>query len=331
MDEAVAPSILPESAVICAFALDGQDRNPLDPAGIATRLDEHQAVWIHANLGNVGLVPWLAQEGIVPESVLEVLTEREVRHRLEFHGEGVLLVANDFAFADGGEDPGEVAPMWVWVAPTLVLTARLHALRTTDALRIGARLGQLPSSPQGFLVELVERQIAAVERASRAVGRELESIEDGLLKERASTGREELGRLRRAATSLRRHFRPLHLHLHRLLGRPPEWLDEESRRALRALVEDLAYLVEEATHQLEAAKLLQEELSARDAESTGRNLYVLTIYTAAFLPMTLITGVFGMNLSGMPWSGDVAGFWWVVLLILASGLSVLFLSSKRFL
>jgi len=89
--------------------------------------------------------------------------------------------------------------------------------------------------------------------------------------------------------------------------------------------------VEESSHQLDAAKLLQEELSARDAESTGRNLYVLTIYTAAFLPMTLISGIFGMNLQGMPWSDNPAGFWWVIAMILVSGLSVLLVSFRRFL
>jgi zinc transporter len=69
----------------------------------------------------------------------------------------------------------------------------------------------------------------------------------------------------------------------------------------------------------ERAKLLQEELSARVAEDTGRKLNALTALTAAFLPMTLITGIFGMNVGGLPGTEAAGSFGWVMLLILAAG------------
>jgi zinc transporter len=77
----------------------------------------------------------------------------------------------------------------------------------------------------------------------------------------------------------------------------------------------------------ERAKLLQEELASRLAENTGRNLYVLSILTAVLLPMTLVTGIFGMNVAGLPGVESSASFWWVMVLIGASGgftLAVLF-------
>ena len=33
------------------------------------------------------------------------------------------------------------------------------------------------------------------------------------------------------------------------------------------------------------------------------------------MPITLITGVFGMNVGGLPWLQDGNGFWWVMLLM----------------
>ena len=58
--------------------------------------------------------------------------------------------------------------------------------------------------------------------------------------------------------------------------------------------------------------LLQSERNSRLAEQTNRNLYVLSIVTTVFLPLTLITGVFGMNTGGLPGQQDPAGFWWVI-------------------
>ncbi|MGH8531911.1 MAG: CorA family divalent cation transporter [Gammaproteobacteria bacterium] len=63
----------------------------------------------------------------------------------------------------------------------------------------------------------------------------------------------------------------------------------------------------------ERAKLLQEELAGRVAEMTSRNLVILSIVTTVFLPITLITGIFGMNVAGLPGLEDGSAFWWVIL------------------
>jgi zinc transporter len=78
-------------------------------------------------------------------------------------------------------------------------------------------------------------------------------------------------------------------------------------------------VIEEIAELYERAKLLQEELAARLAENTGHNLYVLSILTAVFLPMTLVTGIFGMNVADLPGLHAGGSFWWVMILILAAG------------
>jgi zinc transporter len=64
-------------------------------------------------------------------------------------------------------------------------------------------------------------------------------------------------------------------------------------------------------------------------EATNRNLYVLSIVTTIFLPMTLVTGIFGMNLGGLPEQQDPLGFWYGVAIMLALGAGALFLLRRR--
>ena len=45
------------------------------------------------------------------------------------------------------------------------------------------------------------------------------------------------------------------------------------------------------------------------AHRTNRTMRALTVITALFMPLTLITGVFGMNFSRMPWLQEPNGFW----------------------
>lgn len=81
----------------------------------------------------------------------------------------------------------------------------------------------------------------------------------------------------------------------------------------------------------ERARLLQEEISNSLGEATNRNLYVLSIVTAIFMPVTLITGIFGMNVGGLPWLTDGDGFAWVmVVMALTAGITLLTLHWQRF-
>jgi len=48
------------------------------------------------------------------------------------------------------------------------------------------------------------------------------------------------------------------------------------------------------------------------AHRTNRTMRALTIITALFMPLTLITGVFGMNFARMPWLQEPDGFWWSI-------------------
>ena len=58
----------------------------------------------------------------------------------------------------------------------------------------------------------------------------------------------------------------------------------------------------------------------------------LTVITALFMPLTLITGVFGMNFADMPLLKDKAGFWLTMggMAVIVAAL-LLFFRRKRYL
>ena len=78
-----------------------------------------------------------------------------------------------------------------------------------------------------------------------------------------------------------------------------------------------AALVEDAQDYAEHWQFLLEELRAQVEEETNRNLYVLTMFSVIFLPATLVAGIWGMNVGGIPFSGSPNGFWVVGGLIAA--------------
>ena len=51
------------------------------------------------------------------------------------------------------------------------------------------------------------------------------------------------------------------------------------------------------------------------SEQTNRTLFMLTVVTVAALPMTIIPGLFGMNLPSLPLQHNGGGFWILILLV----------------
>ena len=67
------------------------------------------------------------------------------------------------------------------------------------------------------------------------------------------------------------------------------------------------------------------------AEQTNSNLYILFLFTAILFPPSLIAGIFGMNVVGVPGvqDGSEMAFWWVMLGMTAVSSLILFLLYLR--
>ena len=246
------------------------------------------------------------------------MESRDERCRIEPAGDGLLVVLNDLTF-EARADPDEVSRLWAYVTPQMVLTLRAHPLLSTDRLRSEAREGLRIASGPALLCRLIAYQIEAIRELTDTVTHDIDRAEDRILAGRIAEQRQSLGRSRRMCAHLRRAFGAQSIAMQKLIARPPAWLDREDSTWLASLQEDLGFAVGECAALYERAKLLQEELASRVAEETSRNLYVLTIFSAVFMPMTLLSGVFGMNVAGLPGLEAKGSFWWVMLLILVSG------------
>ena len=101
---------------------------------------------------------------------------------------------------------------------------------------------------------------------------------------------------------LQRLLAPEPAALFRLLNRPPAWLTERDLSELRHSAEELSAAVADCVALVERVRLLQEELTALLTERTNRTLFILTVVTVLALPLTIIPGLFGMNVAGIPFS-----------------------------
>ncbi|MQL73866.1 hypothetical protein Taro_006192 [Colocasia esculenta] len=72
---------------------------------------------------------------------------------------------------------------------------------------------------------------------------------------------------------------------------------EELIGRLRRLKENLGFIVNRVT-------AIQAGLDSWQAEQINRKLYYLSFLSMIFLPLSIVTGIFGMNVGGVPWTGQ---------------------------
>jgi len=280
--------------------------------------------WLHFNLNDARARRWLVGAEFLPIALREMLQEHDENRRIEAVQGGLLLVMSDFTFEDES-DPSEVAPLWCWVGEHALITARLHPLKSVDELRLQLRNGAniTAATPMELMSQLVEQRTQRLRQLANQMMAQLDDIEDEILEGNIAEQRGLLGRSRRLCARLRRQFVPERGDMNKFLHRQSISMGEADRDVLQSATDSLGFVIEEIAELYERAKLLQEELAARLAENTGHNLYVLSILTAVFLPMTLVTGIFGMNVAGLPGLHGGGAFWWVMILILAAGVATL--------
>jgi zinc transporter len=213
---------------------------------------------------------------------------------------------------------GEIGQLHFAMTERLLISGRRRALTAVEATRqtlLGGR--KLPTV--AALLELVIEHIAdAIDELADELADELDLTEEKLLAPTLTDERQRLARIRKASVRLHRHLSRLRTSFRRFEIEMGRELDMTLRLATGRLLQRLDGLDHDIIAMRDRAHLLQEEVTQKMAEETNRHLRLLAVVTTLFLPATLVTGVFGMNVKGLPFTDDDSGFLWAGVILVAA-------------
>ena len=272
-------------------------------------------LWLHFSLTHAASLQWLRRHVALPETFYDSLKEDRSSTRVEVVDGTLLAVVNDVRFF--AADVSSPATVTLCVTRRIIVSARTTQLRAIDRLRSSVRNGETFRSPAELLAHLLRDQADVLVEIVRDATRRVDAVEDRIIGHQ-SASRPELGALRRMLVRLQRLLAPEPAALFRLMTRPPDWLSEGDVSDLRQSAEELSAAVSDSAALVERIRLLQEELMALTNEQTNQTLFILTVVTVLALPLTIIPGMFGMNVRGIPFSEAAFGFWVVVLVMTAA-------------
>ncbi|MFT3987267.1 CorA family divalent cation transporter [Aestuariivirga sp.] len=301
---------------LCAFLFE----NGAEPRALAERevLGAQTGsgwLWLHLNLTDRRNARWLETKLGLPGGVTQAFADPPTRQFLGHMG-GYLLGHMGDLRQDFDADSTEFAWLHVLMGPRVLVTGRTAAVQSAERLRRDLARGLAFAEPAQLLSALLANTPDTLDGVLHRLMDELELIEDHILDDRHRDERRRLMLVRRETAQLHRHMRALR----RALSNGERAL-ESFPAGLPAVTTRLSQLDQDFDALEQRARFFHDEIDAKLAAETNRQLYILSILTAAFLPPALVAGIFGMNVKDLPWSEESHGFWVVLgLCLLSSGI-----------
>jgi zinc transporter len=287
------------------------------------------ALWLHFNLSDARSRNWIANCDRIPQLAKDLLLASDPHIQLEVLEDSFVSVIGDLYY-EFDADPDSLGLLRIYVDRWCMISVRERPLKAIDILRRNLLYRQESiDSPMELMVDLIKLLNDLFDNIVTDLREVVEDMEDRLLKGNFHADRRELSRVRRLLARLHRHLNAnRHALTHHLITHFPHWCGETTKLEFQRDLDRLSAIIQDLDLVQERSRLVREEMSSNLQETLNRNLYVLSIVTTIFLPITLITGIFGMNVGGSPLVQNPAGFFWAIFLMVLT-LAIAFIVLKR--
>ncbi len=163
------------------------------------------------------------------------------------------------------------------------------------------------------------------------IGHKLDTVEDAMFEERAEDVVRDISNVKQEIISYRKIIKPERATLRLLERRVERFLPEELDLYFDDIVDASERIWDLLDNYKEVVEALEDTNESVISHRQNDVLRVLTVFSAVVLPLTLITGIFGMNVD-FPGNGGAAAFWIVAGTMVAVMLALLgFFRYKRWL
>ena len=294
--------------LLFAYLLNRQGGgNEIDFEAIKKGCFAEGILWIHLDYTNELSNTWLREQSGIDPVIVEALIAKETRPRSLVHKDGMLVILRGVNLNPGSE-PEDMVSVRVWLEANRIVTLRNRRVLAVDELRDKVLANFGPKTTGGFLEDLIDNLLVRMGSVISNLEDEVDETEVEMLNTQSHELRQKISNIRRVAISLRRYLAPQRDMMIRLYNEKLEWLDEMERMRLREFSDRTTRFVEDLDSIRERATVTQEELHSMLADQMNKTMYVLSIVAGIFLPLGFLTGLFGINVGGIPGADSQYGF-----------------------
>jgi len=270
------------------------------PRDLARLSKGEASAWIEVvGLGSAEVLLEVASAFKIPRLALEDVLNTPQRPKVDPYGDALFVVVR----TPHGPDCLAFEQVSFFLVGRFVITFQEHATGIFDAVR--ARMSDPDSQARrlgaNYLAyRLVDALIDGYFPHLDRLDEHLERIETQVVERPSARPLHELYEIRRELGGMMRVCVPLRDAINSLRRDGAHYFHRETQPFLRDLHDHAAQLVEFVDHHREEASEIQDLIVGSLNMRMNDVMKVLTAATLIFLPLTLITGIYGMNFVHMP-------------------------------
>lgn len=285
-------------------------------------------VWTHIYKQDADGIEWLREHSGLDPMVIDALVADQTRPRFARMNDGALINLRGVNLNPNAK-PEDMVSIRLWVEKGRVVSVFFRHLRAVRTIcdRIRAESG--PRDSGQFVVDLVTELADRTQPIIDSLNESLSGLEENAINSLNRETRRHLAIVRQRSIRMKRYIVPQREALAQLSREDLPWTTRRTRAALQNLVDQVMRDLEELEDIRDRAALLQEEVDARLADDINRKLYVLSVVTVIFMPLTFLTGLLGINVGGIPGASTNWAFAAVAGLLLAAAVGELIYLRRR--
>lgn len=299
-------------SIIYAYEFLPSGKNiPLHAADVETRIKDDVPTWVHLDATDALTRVWLGKNvEQLDHFTIDSLLEEETRPRIHDTKEGIMIILRGVNLHKGA-DPEDMISIRLWIDKHRIISTQKRPLAALTDIKALLEQDKGPKTAADFLILLITRIIVHMEEVLTELSERIDAAEEMSLSlnGKAHFSHHDINDIRRQALILRRYFAPQKDVIGMLISSPAKWVDTHHKRQLFECLDRMTRYIEDLDIIRERAQMVKEEMAHVVASRMNKNMYLLSIVSSIFMPMSFFTGLLGSNVGGIPGSNYAYAFW----------------------
>ncbi|MFA6741112.1 MAG: zinc transporter ZntB [Arcobacteraceae bacterium] len=288
-------------------------------------------LWVHFDYSSPEAVDWITNKSEIDSIAIDALLTEETRPRTTILNDSILIALRGVNLNPNSK-PEDMVSIRLYISTHLIISTRKRDILSVAEIIEILKKGIGPKSSSEFLTELIYRVTDRMEDVINQIEDRTNALEENLIDSTDLKFRNEILSVRREIIILRRYLFPQKEALNKLYNDKITWINEYERIEIRETNDQLMRHIEELDTIRDKISLIQEELANSLSDQVNKKMYILSIISAIFLPLTFLTGLLGINIGGIPGAqNDNAFYIFSIILVMVTSVQFYIFKKKKWL
>ena len=306
------------------FILDGN-------GGLSSEDNEKFAVWHNLDYKNPNTYQILIDTYQIDPLIVDALCDDDTRPRFVCYDNGILLILRSINL-NPGSNPEDMISLRFWVDENKIISLQHRNLKSIKKIADALENKTGPKNPMQCFMIFANYIADVIVKTTNDLTDRTDDLEEKIIDIQGLNDfeiRNEINDLRHEIIALRRYIAPMRDVFQNLQSEKNSLITPKAKIRLKEVANDIIKSLEDLDYCRDHISFYHEELQGRISINMSRIMYIISIFTAIFLPLTLITGLLGINVQGIPLADNEHAFWIVCAIMLVISLVLVYFMKKK--